>query len=76
MKNSSSTNLLILDEIFDSSLDSDGVENLLKIMQSLDKETQVFVITHKPESFESSFGRKITAYKQGNFTAYKVESLK
>ena len=76
MKNSSNTNLLILDEIFDSSLDSDGVENLLKIMQTLDTETKVYVITHKPESFERSFDRKITACKRGNYTSYDVEYLK
>ena len=76
MKNSSNTNILILDEIFDSSLDSDGVDYLLQIMQSLGNETKVYVITHKPESFERSFDRKIIATKRGNYTTYDVEYLK
>jgi DNA repair exonuclease SbcCD ATPase subunit len=76
MKNSANTNLLILDEVFDSSMDTDGVENLLKIMTSLDAETRVFVVTHKPESFESAFDRKITASKRGNFTTYETELLR
>ena len=46
MKNSVSTNLLILDETFDSSLDYEGVENLLKILTTLPDETNVFVISH------------------------------
>lgn len=76
MKNSANTNLLIMDEIFDSSLDSDGVENLLKIMNTLDEETCMYVITHKPESFEPLFERKMVAIKNGNFTSYTIESLK
>lgn len=76
MKNSSNTNLLILDEVFDSSLDSDGVDNLMKIMGTLDPQNRLYVITHKPESFESLFDRKITASRPGNFTKYDVEMLK
>lgn len=76
MKNSTNTNLLILDEVFDSSLDNDGVENLLKIMKTLDEDTRVFVVTHKPDSFENIFDRKITASKRGNFTEYDYEMLK
>lgn len=74
-KNSVNTNLLILDEIFDSSLDVDGVDNLLKILHEIKKNTNVFVITHKPESFEGSFNRKITVKKPGNFSTYAVEEL-
>jgi DNA repair exonuclease SbcCD ATPase subunit len=76
MQNSSNTNLLILDEVFDSSMDNDGVDNLLKIMSSLDDDTRIFVVTHKPDSFESSFDRKITATKKGNFSTYETEMLK
>jgi DNA repair exonuclease SbcCD ATPase subunit len=76
LKNSSNTNLLILDEVFDSSLDTDGVDNLLKIMSSLDEDTRLYVITHKPESFEPLFDRKITASRRGNFTTYTEELLK
>ena len=49
MKNSVATNLLILDETFDSSLDDEGVDNLMKIIHTLGEETNVFVISHKAE---------------------------
>jgi ABC-type hemin transport system ATPase subunit len=49
MKNSANTNLLILDETFDSSMDADGVDNLLKILYTLGKETNVFIISQKLE---------------------------
>lgn len=75
IKNSTNTNLLILDEVFDSSLDADGVDNLLKIMNSLDDDTRLYVITHKPEGFEPFFDRKITAKRHGNFSKYHFESL-
>lgn len=75
IKNSANTNLLVLDEVFDSSLDTDGVENLLKIMNSLDEDTRLFVITHKPEGFEPYFDRKITAKKVGNYSTYVYETL-
>ena len=57
-------------------MDNDGVDNLLKIMSSLDDDTRIFVVTHKPDSFESSFDRKITATKKGNFSTYETEMLK
>ena len=47
MKNSVATNLLILDEVFDSSLDAEGTNELLKILRSLGNDTNVFVISHK-----------------------------
>jgi DNA repair exonuclease SbcCD ATPase subunit len=75
MKNSANTNLLVLDEVFDSSLDVDGVENLMKILKTLDSSTRVFVITHKPDSFENSFERKLTAHKNGNFSTITEEML-
>ena len=49
MKNSIATNLLILDETFDSSLDHEGVDNLLKILYTLGDETNIFVISLKGE---------------------------
>ena len=76
MKNSSNTNLLILDEVFDSSMDSEGVDNLLKIMATLDDSINIFVVTHKPDSFEGAFNRKIIASKKGNFTTYETQLLK
>ena len=68
MKNSVATNLLVLDETFDSSLDTDGVDNLLKILQSLGEDTNVFVISHKGELEDASFNRKIEFVKERNFS--------
>jgi len=68
MKNSVATNLLILDETFDSSLDIDGVENLLKILYTLGDDTNVFVISHKGDILENKFEAKIEFKKEKNFS--------
>ena len=68
MKNSVATNLLMLDETFDSSLDHDGVENLLKILHTLGEETNVFVISHKGEILDGKFDEKIEFKKDRNFS--------
>ena len=68
MKNSISTNLLILDETFDSSLDADGVENLLKILGTLSDDTNIFVISHKGEILDGKFHHKIEFVKDKNFS--------
>lgn len=72
MKNSVNTNLLILDEIFDSSLDTDGVENLQKILKTLDEDTRVFVISHKKDVLEGKFDRKIEFRKPNHFSQMTV----
>ena len=68
MKNSVATNLLILDETFDSSLDHDGVENLLKILETLPEETNIFVISHKGDILDGKFNAKIEFKKEKNFS--------
>ena len=68
MKNSIATNLLILDETFDSSLDADGIDNLTKILETLDKDTNVFIISHKGEVLENKFDRKLEFVKTKNFS--------
>jgi len=68
MKNSVATNLLILDETFDSSLDHDGVDNLMKILYTLDDETNTFVISHKGEILDGKFKRKLEFVKEKNFS--------
>lgn len=68
MKNSASTNLLILDETFDSSLDHDGVENLMKILGSLDEDSNIFVISHKGDLLDGKFRSKIEFHKEHNFS--------
>lgn len=71
MKNSTSTNLLILDETFDSSLDADGVDNLIKILGTLEDNTNVFIISHKADVLDGKFKSKIEFYKEKNFSYYK-----
>ena len=71
MKNSVATNLLILDETFDSSLDIDGVDNLMKIIYSLGDDTNVFVISHKGEMVDGKFANKIEVVKEKNFSRIK-----
>jgi len=71
MKNSVATNLLILDETFDSSLDHDGVDNLMKILYTLGDDTNVFVISHKGEILDGKFENKLEFYKEKNFSRMK-----
>ena len=71
MKNSVSTNLLMLDETFDSSLDHDGVDNLIKILYTLDEDTNVFIISHKGEILDGKFDNKIEFIKEKNFSKIK-----
>jgi DNA repair exonuclease SbcCD ATPase subunit len=68
MKNSVATNLLILDETFDSSLDAEGVDNLTKILDTLDEDTNVFIISHKGELLDGKFEEKIEFVKSKNFS--------
>lgn len=69
MKNSANTNLLILDETFDSSLDSDGVDNLIKILYTLRDDSNVFIISHKQDLLDGKFPAKIEFKKQNNFSS-------
>jgi DNA repair exonuclease SbcCD ATPase subunit len=71
MKNSANTNLLILDETFDSSLDNDGIDNLMKILNSVTNDTNVFIISHKGDVLESKFRNKIEFVKERNFSKIK-----
>jgi DNA repair exonuclease SbcCD ATPase subunit len=73
MKNSVATNLLILDETFDSSLDHDGVDNLTKILYTLDEATNTFIISHKGEILDGKFKEKIEFAKEKNFS--KISSV-
>jgi DNA repair exonuclease SbcCD ATPase subunit len=68
MKNSVSTNLLILDETFDSSLDHDGIDNLMKILHTLGEDTNIFIISHKGEILDGKFKRKLEFVKEKNFS--------
>ena len=67
MKNSTNTNLLILDEIFDSSLDNAGTDDFLKILNTFDKQN-VFVISHKQDMLFDKFRNIIQFKKDKNFS--------
>ena len=67
MKNSANTNLLILDEIFDSSLDGTGTDEFLKILNTLGGEN-VFVISHKQDTLADKFRETIRFVKEKNFS--------
>jgi DNA repair exonuclease SbcCD ATPase subunit len=67
MKNSTNTNLLILDEIFDSSLDTAGTDDFLKILGTFDKQN-VFVISHKQDILIDKFRSVIQFKKEKNFS--------
>ena len=71
MKNSVATNLLILDETFDSSLDHEGVGNLMKIIYAFGEDTNVFVISHKGEILDDKFESKMEFIKDKNFSKIK-----
>ena len=67
MKNSTNTNLLILDEIFDSSLDASGTDDFLKILNTFNSEN-VFVISHKQDMLFDKFRNTIKFEKNRNFS--------
>ena len=71
MKNSVATNLLMLDETFDSSLDVDGIDNLMKILSTLDSDTNVFVISHKGHLMAEKFEHGLKFEKVNNFSVMK-----
>jgi DNA repair exonuclease SbcCD ATPase subunit len=68
LRNSISTNLLIMDEVFDSSLDSNGTEEFLKILQSLTVDTNTFIISHKTDQLYDRFEKVIKFEKHKNFS--------
>jgi DNA repair exonuclease SbcCD ATPase subunit len=68
MKNSTNTNLLILDEVFDSSLDTVGTEEFLKLIHEMGQDTNVFVISHKGDQLFDKFRSVIRFEKKGNFS--------
>jgi DNA repair exonuclease SbcCD ATPase subunit len=68
LRNSINTNLLIMDEVFDSSLDSNGTEEFLKILNSLTSDTNTFIISHKGDQLFDKFDRTIKFEKYKNFS--------
>ena len=68
LRNSASTNLLIMDEVFDSSLDNSGTEEFLKILNGLTNDTNVFIISHKGDQLFEKFEHVIKFVKHKNFS--------
>lgn len=68
MRNSTSTNLLIMDEIMDSSLDNSGTSEFLKIINELAVDTNIFIISHKGDQLQDSFDNVIRFEKVKNFS--------
>jgi DNA repair exonuclease SbcCD ATPase subunit len=73
MRNSASTNLLIMDEVFDSSLDDAGSENLLQSFQNFINDANLFVISHKGDKLYDSFHSVIKFKKEKSFSRMIVE---
>ena len=71
LRNSLSTNLLILDEVFDSSLDGNAADDLLKIINNISKDSNVFIISHREQLFEK-FDNTIKFVKNKNFSSIEV----
>jgi len=67
-KNSMSTNLLIMDEVFDSSLDPSGTDDFLKLIQGLSEGTNCFIISHKADSLMDKFPNVLEFQKVKGFT--------
>jgi DNA repair exonuclease SbcCD ATPase subunit len=68
MRNSASTNLLIMDEVMDSSLDNSGTDDFLKIIDMFSPDTNTFVVSHKGDSLFDRFHSVIRFEKAGNFS--------
>ena len=68
LRNSASTNLLIMDEVFDSSLDVTGMEEFFKILKSVGADTNVFIISHKGDQLFDKFSNIIKFEKTKNFS--------
>jgi DNA repair exonuclease SbcCD ATPase subunit len=72
LKNSASTNLLILDEVFDSSLDMQGMEDFIKIIHGLEADANVFVMSHRVDQMIDKFAHTIIYQKVRGFSEIKT----
>ena len=68
LRNSINTNILIMDEVFDSSLDSNGTEEFLKIINDLTSDTNTVIISHKSDQLYDKFEKVIRFEKHKNFS--------
>jgi DNA repair exonuclease SbcCD ATPase subunit len=68
LKNSVNCNLLILDEVFDSSLDSVGMDELMKLLRIISDKANVYVISHKSDQLVDKFSNIVSFEKKNNFS--------
>lgn len=68
LRNSASTNILIMDEVLDGSLDSNGTDEFLKIVSNLTQDTNTFIISHKVDQMSDKFANVIRFEKHKNFS--------
>ena len=68
MKNSVNTNLLVLDEVFDSSLDASGTDEFMKMLNTLTEKTNAFIISHKGDILYDKFEQVLRFEKYKNFS--------
>lgn len=68
LRNSINTNILIMDEVFDSSLDSGGTDEFMKILNNLTQDTNTFIISHRTDQLGDKFERMIKFEKHKNFS--------
>lgn len=74
MRNSASTNLLIMDEVFDSSLDTTGTDEFMKILEGQTSDVNVFVISHKGDQLYDKFQSVIKFKKDKNFSRMELRA--
>lgn len=72
MKNSINTNLLIMDEIFDGAIDSSGTDELMKLIDQLSEDSNIFVISHKTDALIDKFGTVMKFDKVKNFSQMEI----
>jgi len=72
LKNSANTNLLILDEVFDSSLDSGGTDEFMKLLHNLGSRCNVYIISHKADQLADKFNNMMVFDKKNNFSKLKI----
>jgi ABC-type Mn2+/Zn2+ transport system ATPase subunit len=72
MKNSLNCNLLIFDEILDSSLDVSGTESFLKLLNKMKNKCSIFIISHKADALVDKFDSSMQFEKKNNFSKIKT----
>lgn len=68
LKNSTNCNLLVLDEVFDSSLDGTGMDEFMKLLKGMGSRCNIFVISHKSDQLMDKFQEVLTFKKKSNFS--------